>query len=239
MAAKKGQRRERKHALREEEILQAAAACFGEHGYQATTLVTVAERLGISRVTLYRYCPSKEELLVRVFERTIAIFQRGLQQICTQPISPEEKLRQVIRHQVRLMADHRNFLTVFFSEEGSLPADMERRARAERRTYDELIEGVIREGIESGRFAPLPAKLVSFALLGMCNWMYQWYQPAGLLSADEVARNFIALLEHGYLHHDPQQEMLQRLERVEAELAALRRLLQSPSPNAQVLTPNS
>lgn len=229
MTSRKGQGRERKQALREESILQAAAACFGEQGYQATTLETVAERLGISRVTLYRYCPSKEELLVRVFERAIAIFQRGLQQICTQGIPPEEKLRQVIRHQIRLMADHRNFLTVFFSEEGNLPADMARRTRAERRTYDELVEGVIREGIDAGRLAPLPPKLVSFALLGMCNWLYQWYQPDGPLSADEVARIFIALIEHGYLHQDPQQEMLQRLERLESTVTELRQLLQSES----------
>jgi AcrR family transcriptional regulator len=222
-----------KQAAREESILQAAATCFGEQGYRATTLETVAERLGISRVTLYRYCPSKEELLIRVFERSIAIFQRGLRQICAQDVPPEEKLRQIIRHQVRLMADHRNFLSVFFSEEGNLPPEMARRARSERRTYDALIEGVIQEGVQAGRLTPLPPKLVSFALLGMCNWLYQWYQPEGPLSADEVARIFIQLVEHGYLHTDPQQEILNRLERVESDLAELRLLLQSAIRNPQ------
>jgi TetR/AcrR family transcriptional regulator, cholesterol catabolism regulator len=225
MARKKTAARGSKQTLREESILQAAAACFGEQGYRATTLEAIAERLGISRVTLYRYCPSKEELLIRVFERSIAIFQRGLQQICTQEVPPEEKLRQIIRHQIRLMADHRNFLSVFFSEEGNLPPEMARRARTERRVYDELIEGVIREGIEAGRLAPLPAKLLSFAILGMCNWLYQWYQPEGSLSVDEVARIFIALVENGYLCGDPQQEILARLERVETTLTELSRHL--------------
>jgi AcrR family transcriptional regulator len=233
MAHKRATEKGLKQALREESILQVAAACFGEQGYRATTLETVAERLGISRVTLYRYCPSKEELLTRVFERTIAIFQRGLRQICAQDVPPEEKLRQIIRHQVRLMADHRNFLTVFFSEEGNLPAEMARRARTERRAYDELIEGVIREGIDAGRLAPLPPKLLSFALLGMCNWLYQWYQPDGPLSADEVARIFIALVEHGYLRHDPQQELLNRLAQVETGLAELRQLFRPPTSDPQ------
>ncbi len=237
MARKKGTEKGLKHALREESILQAAAACFGEQGYRATTLEAVAERLGISRVTLYRYCPSKEELLIRVFERSIAIFQRGLKQICTQDIPPEEKLRQIIHHQVRLMADHRNFLSVFFSEEGNLPADMARRARTERRAYSALIEGVIREGIEGGRLAPLSPKLLTFALLGMCNWLYQWYQPEGALSADEVARIFVRLVEHGYLHDDPQQEVLQRLQRVEIELAELRGLLQTSNLKPQAPSP--
>jgi len=238
MARKSTATRGSKQAVREESILQAAAACFGEQGYRATTLEAVAERLGISRVTLYRYCPSKEELLTRVFERSIAIFQRGLQQICTQDAPAEEKLRQIIRHQIRLMADHRNFLSVFFSEEGNLPPEMARRARTERRVYDELIEGVIREGVESERLATLPPKLLSFAILGMCNWLYQWYQPAGPLSVDEVAHIFIRLVEHGYLSHDPQQEILRRLERVDAELTELRgMLLQTLGPQPQVSIP--
>jgi len=234
MARKRTQQKSLKQTLREESILQAAAACFGEHGYRATTLETVAERLGISRVTLYRYCPSKEELLIRVFERSIAIFQRGLQQICSQDILPEEKIRQIVRHQVRLMADHRNFLSVFFSEESHLPPEMAQRARAERRAYDALIEEVIREGVDTGRLAPLPPKLLSFAILGMCNWLYQWYQPDGPLSVEEVARIFIALIEHGYLHGDPQQETLKRLEKIEAELLQLRHLLPIPNPQAPV-----
>ncbi len=125
------------------------------------------------------------------------------------------------------MADHRNFLTVFFSEESSLPEEIAERARTERRVYDGLIEGVISKGIEAGRLAPLPAKLVSFAILGMCNWLYQWYQPDGPLSADEVAGNFIQLVEQGYLRADPQQEILQRLERVEAALSDPRAARQS------------
>ncbi len=229
MAVKKASAKSGKHALREESILQAAAACFGEHGYRATTLEMVAERLDISRVTLYRYCPSKEELLIRVFERSIAIFQRGLRHICEQDIPPAEKLRQIIRHQVRLMADHRNFLTVYFSEEGNLPPEMAERSRAERRVYDGLIEGVIRQGVESGQFAPLPVKLLSFAILGMCNWLYQWYQPDGPLAADEVARIFIDLVEHGYLRGDPQHELLSGLERVEKTLSSLQQQLQPAS----------
>ena len=63
----------------------------------------------------------------------------------------------------------------------------------------------------------------------MCNWLYQWYQPDGPLSADEVARIFISLMEHGYLHGDPQQEMVKRLERVEDELTQLRQLLHATS----------
>lgn len=221
MAKRKGHGPHNKQAVREEALLQTAADCFCEHGYRATKLETVAERMGISRVTLYRYCPSKKELLVRIFERAMSFYQHDLRRICTQPIPAEEKLRQIVRHQIRLIVERRNILIVFFSEESHLPEEMACRVRAERRAYDRIIEDVIAEGIQAGRFAPLPTKLVAFAILGMCNWLYQWYQPDGALSEDEVARNFIALVEGGCLRADPQREILARLDRVETALTAV------------------
>lgn len=221
MAKRKGHGPHNKQAVREEALLQTAADCFCEHGYRATKLETVAERMGISRVTLYRYCPSKKELLVRIFERAMSFYKHDLQRICAQPIPSEEKLRQIIRHQIHSIVERRNILVVFFSEEGHLPEEMARRVRAERRAYDRIIEDVIAEGIQAGRLEPLPTKLVAFAILGMCNWMYQWYQPDGALSEDEVARNFIALVEGGCLRADPQREILARLDRVETALTAV------------------
>lgn len=226
----------RKHL--EQEIIRVAAEGFSARGYRATTLDDIAQKVGISKVTLYRYCHSKEELLIKVFERTIAVFHEGLRQICTQKISPEEKLQQIIRHQVRLMVDHRDFLAVFFSEESQLPPEMADRARQEKRDYNRLIEGVIRQGLRQGSLVPIPPQILTFIILGACNWLYQWYRPQGELSADEVARLFILILEKGYLRQDQPAEdsLAKRLERIEKELSCLRQQLvpgQSPDDYRQ------
>jgi hypothetical protein len=35
----------------------------------------------------------------------------------------------------------------------------------------------------------------------MCNWLYKWYKPGSdAQNPDEIADQFIALLEHGYLN---------------------------------------
>ena len=64
-------------------------------------------------------------------------------------------------------------------------------------------------------------------ILGMCNWLYQWYRPEGELSADEVARIFTLILEKGYLRQDwPKDDSLsERLESIENELSSLRQQL--------------
>lgn len=186
-------------ALLQEEIVRVAAKYFGELGYRATTLDTVAAEVGISKVTLYKHVTSKEELLCRVFDRTIQTFRAGLRHIVDRPLPADEKLRRIIRYQVTLLASHLPFLRVFFSEESGLPGPMARRAAQAKRDYDRAIEEVVREGIAKGRFRNLPPTPMVFGVLGMCNWLYKWYRPDGALSADEIASIFIDLLEHGYL----------------------------------------
>lgn len=213
----------------EEAIVRAAATCFGEMGYRATTLETVAARAGISKVTLYKYVPGKEELLCRVFERTIATFRTGLRKIVEQDLPVDEKLRRIVAYQVTLLAGHLPFLTVFFSEEAGLPPAMARRVAREKRDYDAAIERVVREGIEAGRFRPIDPRLLVFAIDGMCNWMHKWYRADGRLRPEDIAAVFVDLLERGYLAPAPPAgaaaagDVAAALRRIEERLARLER----------------
>lgn len=209
-----------------EEIIRVAATCFGEVGYRATTLDTIAAKAGVAKVTLYHYVSGKEELLSLVFERTIEAFRTGLRQIVEQRLPADEKLRRIVRYQVTLLAGHRPFLTVFFSEEHGLPAAMAARAARAKREYDRAIERVVRDGVREGLFRDLPATLVVFGILGMCNWLYKWHRPDGPASPDEIADVFVDLLERGYLAFPaaPRPDRVaQALERIEARLARLGR----------------
>jgi AcrR family transcriptional regulator len=212
--------------LVQDEIVRAAALCFREHGYRPTTLDAIAARAGISKVTLYHYVSSKEELLCQVFERTIESFRTGLRRIVEVDLPADETLRRILRYQVELLAGHLPFLTVFFSEESGLPPEMARRVARAKREYDRAIERVIRAGIREGQIRDLPPTLLVFALLGMCNWLHKWYRPGGALTPDEIAALFVDLAEHGYLRRgrEPTGDSIARaLRRVEEGLARLER----------------
>jgi AcrR family transcriptional regulator len=205
-----------------DEIVRAAAAGFGEMGYRATTLEAIAERAGLSKVTLYRYVSSKEDLLSLVVERTIAAFRQGLRQIVEERRPADETLRRIVRYQVTLLAENLPFLTVFFSEESGLPAPMAAHAARAKREYDRTIERVVRDGMDSGRLrATLPPTLVVFGILGMCNWLHKWYRPSGPLGPAQIADVFVDLLERGYLAEprgDARDDALARIDRRLARL---------------------
>jgi AcrR family transcriptional regulator len=211
-----------------DEIVRAAAAAFGEVGYRAATLEAVAERAGMSKVTLYRYVSSKEDLLSLVFERTIASFRHGLRQIVDERRPADETLRRIVRYQVGLLAGHLTFLRVFFSEESGLPPAMAARAARAKREYDGAIQRVVREGMAAGVFRDLPPTMLVFGILGMCNWLHTWYRADGPLSPEQIADVFVSVLERGYLAGGG-GDREDALARIEARLARLENLLAAAS----------
>lgn len=221
----------RSRSLLEKEIIRAAASCFGQQGYRAATLETIAARAGISKVTLYNYVSGKEELLCRVFERTMESYRTGLRQIIDRRLPADDALRRIIRYQVMFLTSDLPFLRVFFSEESGLPPHMAKRVAQEKRECDRAIEKVVREGIREGLFRNLPPTLFVFALLGMCNWLYKWYRPEGKLAPDEIGAIFVDLLERGYVRRGgdkPGDLLLRSLRRVERRIAALDSRLARP-----------
>lgn len=56
-------------AIDRDAVADAVAALFAEGGYEAVTIVDTADKLGVSRATLYRAVPTEEDLLGILFER--------------------------------------------------------------------------------------------------------------------------------------------------------------------------
>jgi hypothetical protein len=56
---------------------------------------------------------------------------------------------------------------------------------------------ILEDGIASGDFRPVDAKMTVFGLLGMLNWTHQWFSPAGELSAQEAAAILVDLALYG------------------------------------------
>ena len=215
----------RRQAARDQ-ILRAAADLFRERGYRATTLDGIAARLGMSKASLYTYFHAKEEMLAAISRETIAGFTRELALVQRSALPPEEKLRRVVRQHVRFVVANRSFLTVFFSEEASLPARFARALAAQKDRYDKGVERIVLEGVRRGVFRDVSPRLVVFGLLGMLNWVHKWYDPTGRWDAEDVSAAFLTLLEGGLLRRERRGPRLaRRLTRLRRDLADAQRAL--------------
>lgn len=182
-----------------EAIVAAATGLFASRGYRATTLDDVALALGIKKASLYHYIGSKEELLSEIYDRILTRIDAVVRPIAESDLPGDERLRRMVHAHVEVVSAERDMLAVVFREEPELSPTAKAAIRAHKRDYERLFEAALDEGVQSGALRPLTTRLVVLGLLGMCNWMYQWYRPDGAWSADDIAAEFVLLLESGWL----------------------------------------
>lgn len=187
-------------SLRQQMIIDSAVKIFHEKGYKRATLDDVAEDLGVTKPALYHYVSSKENLLSQIYIQAMETFFSYIYEIPGMELSPADKLRLFIRRHLKsVVIENLAIFSVFFSEEGQLPEPDFQKIREEKKKFTHVVEEIIEEGISQGAFRPLNPRLQAYAIIGMCNWLYRWYKPdPSPFSPDEIADQFIILLEQGY-----------------------------------------
>src|ERR1700754_1463940 len=99
-------RLQRKRSRRIEEILAVAAELFGERGYAAVSLDDVAERLDVTKGSLYYYFASKDELVSAAIQALGSAWTRRLAVLPAEG-PPAQRLRTLVREHVTVaVRDH-------------------------------------------------------------------------------------------------------------------------------------
>ena len=85
-----------KRSITRSQIIDAASACFAEHGYDKTTFDDVAQKAGISRALIYTYFKSKQEFFFAMMDEKHKNYLRQSQEVLESSLSGKEKLRKII-----------------------------------------------------------------------------------------------------------------------------------------------
>jgi AcrR family transcriptional regulator len=189
---------------RAEEVYAAALRLFTEKGYHATSMQDIAAAVGLYKGSLYHYIGGKEELLVQVFERAMGGLLEDVERIAADPrLSPPEQIRGVVLAHVRAVASNLDALTVYVHEFRALEGEALNSVRRQRERYQSLVQKVVQRGVDSGEFAARDPTIATLGVLGMCNWMVQWYRPAGRLRPADIGDHFAELLLGGLGYREP------------------------------------
>lgn len=195
-APRKGRRRR----LTQQAIVTAAAELFAHNGFGATSLDEIAEQLGASKASLYYHIKNKEEILRLIFLTVLTVSEEPLRLISESDQPPHEKLRRAIEHQTAVAANRSPAMIVFYREQPHLTGPFAGEIILRKKAYERYFERIIEEGQNAGVFQPdADPKIVTFGLLGMCNWLSQWYQSSGQYSPQQIAEIFANTIEKGLL----------------------------------------
>jgi AcrR family transcriptional regulator len=183
---------------RRAQILNVATGLFDSDGYHATSLEQIAAAVGVAKASLYYYFKSKEDLLVALHqEMMVLLLDRQAELMADGTLSCEDVLRGIMHDIVGLMESHPGRLRIFFEAYRELPASVRAEISGQRREYRQSLAKLIGQGIEAGEFRDRDPELTSLAILGMCNWTYQWFRVDGTHDAAEIADNFHELVMAG------------------------------------------
>ncbi len=183
---------------RSEEVYRAALRLFREKGYHATSMQDIAEAVGLYKGSLYHYIGGKEDLLVQVFERAMGTLLADVERIVADTsLGPSMQLRAIVQAHVTCVSENLDALTVYLHEFRALAGESLANVRAQRDRYAQLVAEIVGRGVRLGEFETADVGIATLGLLGMCNWVCQWYQPEGRLGPAQIGGYFADLVLGG------------------------------------------
>ncbi len=186
-------------ASRRDELLELAATMFAERGLRATTVRDIADSAGILSGSLYHHFSSKEEMVDEVLRGFLDwLFDRYQEIVATEP-NPLERLKGLFMASFEAI-EHRHSQVVIYQDEAKRLSSQGRFSYVEERNKEQrkMWMDVLNQGIEEGYFRPdLNVDLV-YRFIRDTTWVsVRWYQPGGPLTAEQVGRQYLAIVLGG------------------------------------------
>jgi AcrR family transcriptional regulator len=184
---------------RRDALLVLAATMFAERGLRATTVRDIADSAGILSGSLYHHFKSKEQMVEEVLRDFLDwLFERYQQVITTEP-NPLERLKGLFMASFEAIEDRHAQVVIYQDEAKRLTAlpqfdFVETRNKEQRKMWLDLLHS----GVEQGYFRPDIDVDVVYRFIRDTTWVsVRWYQPGGPLTAEEVGRQYLAIVLGG------------------------------------------
>lgn len=182
----------------QETVLQIAVQAFNEHGYDATSMGKLADRLGISKSAIYHHVPSKEDLLRLALDEALIPLEAMIEEVRTHQGTADERLDFFLRSTVRILIAKRPYVTLLLRLRGN--TELERGALDRRREMDRQLAELVTLAQSEGRLRQdLDPRATARLLFGMINSVVDWYRVDGPIDATTLEDQAISLL-FGGLH---------------------------------------
>ena len=197
-----------KHDQKLEFILRNAARIFAEKNYHSTTMRDISRATGVSLAGLYHYCRSKEELLFLIQDNCFGRVLERLEDRLQEVEDPLSKLRIFIDNHLSFFAANMAEMKVLSHEADSLAGDLHTHVSTKKEKYTKLARKILRDiQQQQESSSQIDLTVATYALFGMMNWIYNWYDPNGKLKVSELVDNVTRLFLHGFVAGLPTEEL--------------------------------
>jgi AcrR family transcriptional regulator len=180
-------RLERRREARKEAILRAAGIELSRAGFSRASLDAIAERVNVTKATLYHYFSNKEALYQAWMDYVSAEVRQRLEAVVEEEGSATIRLRNLARAEVLILTKEFPDYARLFMSGVDWPEAFQARIRELRRSHEAYFREAIQDGIASGEFDVVDESVARYCLQGALAYVPEWYHSGGRLSQDDVA----------------------------------------------------
>jgi AcrR family transcriptional regulator len=182
-------------------ILRTSARIFAEKGFHSTSMRDIARETKVSLAGLYYYCKSKDELLFLIQDNCFGRVLERLEARLRETNDPVERFRLVVENHLSFFAANMAEMKVLSHEAESLAGEMYEKVSGKKQQYTRAVRRILSEVHQQrdGSRKKIDLTVATYALFGMMNWIYNWYDPRGTLSVADLVETFARLFLHGML----------------------------------------
>ena len=166
-------------------IRSAALRLFARHGYAAVSMRQIAKEVGVQAGALYNYTPDKQSLLFRLMREHMQDLLQAYAALNSSS-DPQEALHGFVGFHIRFHLERPDEVFIAYMELRNLTPENFAEIEDLRRSYENTVEKILRDGQQAGLFAIADTKIATLAVIAMLNGVMTWYRAGGRLSLDEV-----------------------------------------------------
>lgn len=171
-------------------IREAAVDLIARYGYEAMSMRRLAGEVGVQAAALYRYFPTKEDLLFSLMREHMEALLQSWEAARPAASDPVLQLAAFVRNHIDFHVERRHSTHVNNMELRSLSHENLSAILRLRGAYEKELRRILREGAEKGLFTVGDVALTAMAIIQMTTGVIVWFRPDERLSVQEVADTY-------------------------------------------------
>lgn len=175
---------------------------LAEKGYLALAMEEIAARVGIARATVYLHFPSKDDLVVALFERTFAGFRQLVTDALAEPGTARERLERILSRTYAGLHSGRSHVLMALAADPQVRANLLEKRVSPREQMSQVnvaIQAILEDGKATGEFnQQIPTVIMLTAFLGLLSpRSYESLLADQKFSPEELAQHVGAIFFSG------------------------------------------
>mgnify|MGYP003324481519 FL=1 len=190
------------HQAKRAAILSRAAKLFNTKGARSTTLADVANKLGLTKTSLYYYVRTKEDRIFQCYQSALAKLHQSLDEVEAETDDSLERVLRAMERHIEISLDSLTARGDYYAaplELAVLPEANRALLEQEYLRMFKRFRGYIRDGIADGVIRDCHTTSTARALLSALDWSFYWLYEMPADESKEAASKIRQLFTNGLI----------------------------------------